>query len=192
MTKNQSSAGRKAWPVVIGSAFIAAMLAMFDKSEKLVLDPYFDSVGALTVCRGLTNAVAPSLIGRTIVLGERWTRDECIEGETRALIVFNARLRQCTDAAPVTMFELFAWLHFGWNIGPTQFCASTAAQLLRERRNDEACDQILRWQRAGGRDCRVRSNGCYGIVVRRTLEHTICKGEFKVPGLPPIPFGISA
>lgn len=184
-SRQPSTAQRAAWPVAASAACVIALLSLFDKSEGFKLDPYYDSVGVLTVCRGLTNSVAP-IMGRSIVYGQSWTREECVEAETRVINRFNAQVRQCANEAPVTLYEQVAWLHFAWNIGISAFCGSTAAKRLRERRYEEACDQILRWNRAGGRDCRVRENDCYGIVVRRQMEHALCNGRIKVPGLPGI------
>jgi lysozyme len=97
-------------------------------------------------------------------------------------------MRACTNAAPVTVFEHVAFLHFGWNIGITAFCSSTLVKKLKAGDHRGACDQILRWVHAGGRDCRVRGNNCGGIPIRRKLEHAVCIGRIDlVPGLPPLP-----
>jgi lysozyme len=192
MTAPKPSIGaRAAWPVALSAAFIAAILAMFDTTEQLRLDPYYDSVGVLTVCRGLTNGNTVPLIGRRIVLGERWTRAECEDGETRTLNRFNLAMRNCTNAAPLLIREHFALLHFGWNVGIGNFCTSTIATKLRARDYTGLCDQLSRWVYAKGRDCRVRANNCYGLVVRREVERTICNGALEIPGLPdvPLPFG---
>lgn len=184
MTAPKPSIGaRAAWPVALSAAFIAAILAMFDTTEQLRLDPYYDSVGVLTVCRGLTNSNTVPLLGRRIVIGQSWTREECESGERIVLERFNLQMRNCTGAVPVTMYEHFAYLHFGWNVGISAFCNSTLANKLRARDYRGACDQMLRWVYTKGRDCRVQSNNCYGLVVRRQLEQAICAGEVEIAGL---------
>lgn len=174
---------RAAWPAALTTAFLLALFAVLDDSEAYRLDPYYDSVGIVTVCRGLTNSNSVPLLGRRIVIGERWTREECESGEATVLQRFNLQMRNCTGAVPVTMYEHFAYLHFGWNVGISAFCSSTLANKLRARDYRGACDQILRWVYAQGRDCRVRANNCYGLVVRRQLEQAICAGEVEIAGL---------
>lgn len=183
MTSPKSStANRVAWPVALSLAFIAALTAMFDDTEQLRLDPYYDSVGVLTVCRGLTNANTVPLTNTRIVFGQRWTREQCETVEPVVMSRFNLQMRNCTNAAPVLIREHFAFLHFGWNVGIGNFCTSTIATKLRARDYTGLCDQFSRWVYAKGRDCRVRANNCYGIVVRRGIERSLCAGEIALPG----------
>ena len=37
----------------------------------------------------------------------------------------------------------------------------------------EACEAIRWWIKDGGRDCRIRSNNCYGQVIRRDQESAL-------------------
>lgn len=37
-----------------------------------------------------------------------------------------------------------------------------------------ACNQIPRWIYDNGKDCRIRSNNCYGQVIRREQEKELC------------------
>lgn len=182
---------RAAWPAALTTAFLLALFAVLDDSEAYRLDPYYDSVGIVTVCRGLTNSNSVPLLGRRIVIGERWTREECESGEATVLQRFNLQMRNCTNAAPVLIREHFALLHFGWNVGIANFCTSTIARKLRARDYDGICDQIPRWVYVKGRDCRVAANDCRGIVVRRQIERSICNGSIEIPGLPDIPIPFS-
>ena len=36
-----------------------------------------------------------------------------------------------------------------------------------------ACEAIRWWIKDGGRDCRIRSNNCYGQVIRRDQESAL-------------------
>ena len=60
------------------------------------------------------------------------------------------------------------------NIGATKCRASTFLRLLNDGRRNEACGEITRWIRDGGRDCRIRANGCAGQVDRRMQEDELC------------------
>jgi GH24 family phage-related lysozyme (muramidase) len=52
--------------------------------------------------------------------------------------------------------------------------ASTFLRLLNAGQRNEACAEITKWIKDGGRDCRVRANGCAGQVDRRMQEDELC------------------
>ena len=146
---------------------VAAILAQPDH-EKRVLVPYWDSLGGVwTVCAGVT--------GEGVIRGKTYTDAECEALETRYLSRMYARMGRCVPNARLEFHEVKAWGHFVYNIGETNFCHSTAAKLLNEGRNAEACKQIPRWRFVKGKDCAIRSNKCYGIVKRRQWEQTTCE-----------------
>jgi lysozyme len=39
-----------------------------------------------------------------------------------------------------------------------------------------ACDALLKYKFVAGRDCSVRSNGCYGVWTRQQERHSKCMG----------------
>jgi lysozyme len=65
---------------------------------------------------------------------------------------------------------LFADQSLAYNIGVGAFCGSTLVALLNQGLYVEACSQILRWDKAGGRQLR-------GLTIRREAEHRTCIGE---------------
>ena len=146
---------------------VAAILAQPDH-EKRVLVPYWDSLGGVwTVCAGVT--------GEDVIRDKTYTDAECEALETRYLSRMYARMGRCVPNARLEFHEVKAWGHFVYNIDETNFCHSTAAKLLNEGRNAEACKQIPRWRFVKGKDCAIRSNKCYGIVKRRQWEQTTCE-----------------
>ena len=66
--------------------------------------------------------------------------------------------------------EWDAFVSLAYNIGPAAFCGSTLAKKLRQTPPDYggACDEILRWNRAGGQIMP-------GLVKRRQAEHRLCR-----------------
>lgn len=54
-----------------------------------------------------------------------------------------------------------------YNIGPGKCFPSTFYKRLNAGDRKGACEAIRWWIKDGGRDCRIRSNNCYGQVIRR-------------------------
>jgi lysozyme len=82
---------------------------------------------------------------------------------------FEGALKQCVTV-PLHQREYDSYLSLAYNIGPTAFCNSTLVRLLNQGRYEEACKQILRWDRAGGRVVQ-------GLTNRRQAEYRQCIGE---------------
>ena len=60
-----------------------------------------------------------------------------------------------------------------YNIGPSKCFTSTFYRKLNAGDRKGACAEIRRWIYDGGRDCRNRSNNCYGQVSRRDQESAL-------------------
>ena len=59
------------------------------------------------------------------------------------------------------------------NIGPGKCFPSTFYKRLNAGDRRGACEAIRWWIKDGGRDCRIRSNNCYGQVSRRDQESAL-------------------
>ena len=124
---------------------------------------YDDGVGVQTIGFGTTKGVKA---GDTITV-------------TRALVrlaedvsQYERAMRRCIGDVPLYQYEWDAYVSLAYNIGTGAFCRSTLVKKLRLHPPDhkEACSQILRWNRAGGRILR-------GLVKRRQNEYRQCMGE---------------
>jgi lysozyme len=82
---------------------------------------------------------------------------------------FEGALKQCVKV-PLHQREYDSYLSLAYNIGPTAFCNSTLVRLLNQGQYEEACKQILRWDRAGGRVVP-------GLTNRRQAEYKQCIGD---------------
>lgn len=148
---------------------LAAILAQPDH-ENRKLTTYWDALGGVhTVCAGVT--------GEGVVPGKTYTVAECEALETRYIRRMYERMGRCVPYAQLTFNEIKAWGHFAFNIGEDNFCRSTAARLLNQGRNAEACKQIPRWRFIGKKDCAIKANKCGGIPKRRTWEQAVCEGR---------------
>lgn len=84
---------------------------------------------------------------------------------------FEQAVKRC---APVPMFqyEYSAYVSLAYNIGSGAFCRSTLVKKLNAGDYDGACKEILRWNRAGGKEVR-------GLTIRRQQEYVLCTGQAK-------------
>lgn len=142
-------------------ALMAAAVALVAAWEGLRTVAYRDHLahGIPTVCFGET---------RGVKMGDRYTVEECSAMLGDGLVEFETGMRRCLkapDAIPEKSYVAF--LSLSYNIGTGAFCSSTLVRRLNAGDLREACNQILRWNRAGGRVVK-------GLTNRRQAEHRIC------------------
>lgn len=134
--------------------------AFLMQHEDIRTVPYRDSVGVLTVCVGETAAIyvnqPQTRASCERILGQRLT--EYAEGVSSGIVV----------ALSVKQFG--ALISFCYNVGLPSCKRSEAFRLINQGRYREGGLAMLNWYKAGGRDCRVRANNCYGMWLRRQAE----------------------
>lgn len=74
-------------------------------------------------------------------------------------------------------YEWDAYNRLGHNVGARAVCKSSIVPKVQAGEYRAACDTILDFYNASKKDCRVRSNGCYGVWLDRLATHRICIGE---------------
>lgn len=152
--------------VGVSAATIAAATAIvtpFLKSEEgLVVGSYRDSVNVTTWCYGDTAPVPKYLL----------TKELC---DTRLASQVNDHMKYVAGLikVQVTPYMLAALTSFEYNVGPTAFRNSTLLAKLNSGDYAGAYKQFDRWTYAGGNDCRIRSNNCYGVYTRRMKEKAL-------------------
>ena len=147
----------------IAMAVGAGVVALVAGFEGLRQQPYLDTGNVPTVCYGYTHKVEP-----------RWySKAEC-EGLLlqELTVAASAVNRNLTRPVPQPTFD--AMTSFVYNVGEGSFRKSTMLQKLNTGDVAGACKQLLRWVYVGPKDCRVASNNCQGIVIRRQAEHDLC------------------
>ena len=134
---------------------------------------YLDSAGIWTICSGLTR-----IHGRPVVQGDRLSVAECdrldAEEQARGLAAMERLVKPEIWASMSPAARAGTASFCQHNIGEPKCKPSTFLRLLNEGRRNEACAQITLWIRDGGRDCRIRGNGCFGQVDRRMQEDELC------------------
>ena len=140
--------------------------------EVFMKDAYRDSGGVWTLGYGFTAGVKP---GQTITPEKALVRlYQEIEG------VYGAGVKKCVTA-PLHQYEYDALVDAAYNAGVGAVCGELAP-LFNNAKTDadysKACARIETWRATvNGRDCRVRANNCYGLVVRRAKERAVCEGK---------------
>lgn len=134
--------------------------------EGLRTQAYQDVIGVWTVCFGETKGVSP---------GDVYTVAECEGMLDKELRGYAVALGKCLKA-PLPEGAAVAFLSWSYNVGTGAACRSTLVRKANAGDLFGACDELLRWNRAGGRVVR-------GLVNRRKAEHGLCIDALVGAGL---------
>lgn len=158
-----------------GASAPVLMSQFQEEKEGTSLIAYPDAGGVWTICGGVTR-----VDGKPVVKGMQLTREQCEKidkaEQAKALAWVEKNVR-----VPLTEPQKVGIASFcPWNIGPGKCLPSTFWRKLNAGDRTGACAEIKRWIYDGGRDCRIRSNNCYGQVLRRDQESELaCWGLDK-------------
>lgn len=109
-------------------------------------------------------------------MGDRTTPPAALARALRDVQKFEGAIKRCVKVE-LHQYEYDAYTRLAYNIGATAFCDSTLVRKLNTRDYAGACAEISRWTRFQGKDCTIRSNGCYGLATRRAAERATCEGR---------------
>ncbi|MGL4757008.1 MAG: lysozyme [Aeromonadaceae bacterium] len=157
----------------------AAMVLHFESSNQVITEAYLDPVGIPTICDGITKGV---------YIGMRVTKEWCDKARENEITNHSRPLTAVEWDLPPHIKAAFTDLAF--NIGERGLSKSTPLRKLKAGDVTGACDGILLYKYAGGKDCSVRSNGCYGIWDRRLTERRLCRNEISVRDAQMIFYGL--
>lgn len=143
---------------VAGAAVTVALASFVANWEGTEFTPYRDIGGVWTVCEGVT--------GPAVIPGKTYSREECrdlLNGELRKHAHGFAR---CLRVVPPqqTLSALVSWTY---NVGVGAACRSNLVRLVNERRFEEACRELPRWNKVNGRPIN-------GLSRRRAAEMQWC------------------
>ncbi len=140
--------------LIAGSMAMAVSIVGYFEGREVV--GYFDPIGIPTVCYGHT---------ATAVVGKRLSDDECERLLQQDLGIALAAVDKQLPSLPPETRAAFG--SFTYNVGVGAFNTSTLLKRAKAGRMTEACDQLLRWTYAGGRQLK-------GLVIRREAERELC------------------
>lgn len=141
------------------TALTVAATGLVTHWEGRSLRAYYDIVGVATICDGETKGVK---------IGDIATPEQCDDMLARNLAEYEAGLDNCLTAA-IPPEAKIAFLSWTYNVGIAAACRSTLVRLANAGDIRGACDQLLRWNRAG-RPLRV----VRGLTNRRQAERELC------------------
>jgi len=170
-TKTKLSAAVLA--LVLGGATADKILDQFlDEKEGVRTIAYQDGRGIWTICRGLTR-----IEGKPVTRGMKLSYSECkrydaIERD-KAIAWVKRNVTVPLSEPAIAGIASFC----PYNIGPAKCFPSTFYKKLNAGDRTGACAEIKRWIFDGGKDCRIRSNNCFGQIERRDQESAlVCWG----------------
>ena len=140
--------------LLIGSAALLAFIATW---EGVKTKPYEDVGGIPTVCAGHTG---------DDVEDRPYSPQECAD-ILRKDVAKHAGELLALVTVPLSQGELDAYQSFVFNVGSDAFSRSTLLRKLNAGDRVGACNELLRWNKAGGRVMR-------GLTRRRAAERDIC------------------
>jgi lysozyme len=167
------------------SAVVISVTQLIVPSEGIVLPPYLDPAGILTVCIGATNN---NTIG-FVIENKTYTEEECVILAAREAQEIEKRITPLIKT-PINDYQKAAFIDFAYNKGIDAFKNSTILGLLNAGNIKASCEQLTRWVFAGNckqgtKDCVEVSKGKWklkleGLVTRSELEMKYCLGEIKL------------
>ncbi|MBN3345172.1 lysozyme [Pectobacterium brasiliense] len=137
---------------------LAIAIVLIQWFEGVRYTPYYDVVGVLTVCYGHT--------GTDIVIGKTYTQAECDELLEKDMAPAASAVERYVKV-PMSDFRKAALISFTYNLGAGSLTRSTMLRKLNAGDTSEACDELKRWDKAGGKVWR-------GLTDRRAVERELC------------------
>lgn len=130
--------------------------------EGLRTTAYQDVVGVWTICYGETKGVQR---------GDRHSKAECDAMLAREIASYEAQLDRCLKH-PVPVGMKIALVSWTYNVGAGAACKSTLVRKANAGDLAGACNELRRWNRAGGRVWT-------GLTNRRYSEMEMCHQALK-------------
>lgn len=155
--------------LILGDASAEKILDQFlNEKEGNHLSAYQDGSSIWTICRGVT-----VIDGKPVVKGMKLSSLQCnhINSIERDKAI---KWVERNIHVPLTEPQKAGIASFcPYNIGVGKCFPSTFYKRLNAGDTKGACEAIRWWIKDGGRDCRIRSNNCYGQVSRRDEESAL-------------------
>lgn len=142
--------------ILVAAGLAAPIVAQFEGRPAAT---YKDAVGVVTGGYGHTGADVGK-IGRPV------SEQEAVDWLGQDLVKHGTGISRCIKVA-VPVESLAAFESFSFNVGVPAFCGSTLVKRLNAGDLAGACNELSRWDKAGGRVLP-------GLVKRRAAERALC------------------
>jgi lysozyme len=101
-----------------------------------------------------------------VQLGDKTDPLSALSTAHRDIKTFEGAIKSCVKV-PLYQWEYDAYTSLAYNIGGSAFCNSTLVRVLNAGRYEDACKQILRWDKFQGKPLA-------GLTKRRNEEYRRC------------------
>jgi len=101
-----------------------------------------------------------------VQLGDKTDPLSALSTAHRDIKTFEGAIKSCVKV-PLYQWEYDAYTSLAYNIGGLAFCNSTLVRMLNAGRYEDACKQILRWDKFQGKPLA-------GLTKRRNEEYRRC------------------
>lgn len=109
-----------------------------------------------------------------VSLGDRTDPVAAVQRAARDVVAFEGAVKSCVKV-PLSQAEYDIYTDMTYNIGGGAFCKSTMVKRLNTGDYRGACDAILMWRFAAGKDCSNAANKCLGLWKRRLKAYQSCE-----------------
>lgn len=158
------------WAVGVLTVSIAA-LGGIKAHEGYRAKPYHDVGKVATVGYGSTVYED----GRRVKITDAPVTREKADAMLRAHVGKDeAKLKAMLPNVRLSQAEYDVYVDFVYNFGTQKFYTSSMRRELLKGNHAAACKALLKYRFAAGRDCSVRSNGCYGVYRRQLDRYNKC------------------
>lgn len=140
---------RKKTTTVVAAAVIASATPFIAKWEGLKTEAYRDIVGIPTVCYGETRGVS---------MTDRYTKQECFQMLEKAVGEYYQGLQPYMTNPNIPVSVQASMLELAYNVGISAVGRSTMMRLANQGKYVEACNELGKWVRAGGRTVKGLEN----------------------------------
>ena len=140
--KKKLGAGAAAVVIASATPFIA-------KWEGLKTEAYRDIVGIPTVCYGETRGVS---------MTDRYTKEECFQMLEKAVGEYYQGLQPFMTNPDIPVSVQASMLELAYNVGISAVGRSTMMRLANQGKYVEACNELGKWVKAGGRTVKGLEN----------------------------------
>ena len=116
--------------------------------------------------------------GSPVKLGDTITPPKAVRLSVSHITKDEPQLRKCFGyETQLYQWEWDAYVRLEHNVGLAKVCNSSIVPKVQRGDYEAACAAILTFNKAVGKDCSVRSNGCYGVWLDRVTTNKMCLGE---------------
>lgn len=72
--------------------------------------------------------------------------------------------------------EYDLYMDFTYQFGTGAWQSSSMLRNLKVGKHVQACESLLKWRFVAKKDCKIRSNNCYGVWTRQKARYNKCMG----------------